>query len=121
MILGGKIRAENVSIFPSHLDCSEKLTELGRIRGFDFRLAIEGSLTDIRSINLVWFQRFVFGSIRTFEPGSKRFNIGCVKCVEIARLSHQFVGMTLVCKIRAENESIFPLHLDSSQKHIELG
>jgi hypothetical protein len=75
----------------------------------------------MRSINIVWFQRFVFRSIRTFEPRSKRFNIGCVKCVDLARLSHLFVRMTLVCKIRAENGGIFPSHLDGTQKHIELG
>jgi hypothetical protein len=36
-----KIREENGGIFPSHLDGSQKHIELGRIRGFDFRLAIE--------------------------------------------------------------------------------
>jgi hypothetical protein len=36
-----KIRAENVSIFPSHHDGSQKDIELGRIRGVDFGLAIE--------------------------------------------------------------------------------
>jgi hypothetical protein len=41
MTLVRKIKAENGSIFPSHLDGSQKLTELGRIRRFDFRLAIE--------------------------------------------------------------------------------
>jgi hypothetical protein len=35
------IRAENRGIFPSHLDGSQKHIELGRIRGFDFRIAIE--------------------------------------------------------------------------------
>jgi hypothetical protein len=36
-----KISAENVGIFPLHLDGSQKHIKLGRIRGFDFRLAIE--------------------------------------------------------------------------------
>jgi hypothetical protein len=72
-------------------------------------------------MNLAWCQRYVFGSTRTFEPGSKRFNIGCVKCMELARFSHHFVDMTLVCKDRAENGGIFPSHLDGSQKQIELG
>jgi hypothetical protein len=36
-----KIRVENEGIFPSHLDSSQKHIELGRIRGFDFRLAKE--------------------------------------------------------------------------------
>jgi hypothetical protein len=44
-----------------------------------------------------------------------------VKCIEKARFSHHFVGMTLICKIMAENGGIFPSHLDSSQKHFELG
>jgi hypothetical protein len=35
------IRAENGGIFPSHLDCSQKYIEFGRIRGFDFCSAIE--------------------------------------------------------------------------------
>jgi hypothetical protein len=72
------------------------------------------------SINLVWFHRFVFGSIRTFDPRFERFNIGCVKCVELARLSHPFVRMTLVYKIKPENGGIFIPHLYGSQKHIEL-
>jgi hypothetical protein len=55
------------------------------------------------------------------EPRSKRFSIGCVKCIELARFSHNVVRMNLVCKIMAENEAGFPSHLDSSQKHIELG
>jgi hypothetical protein len=73
------------------------------------------------SKNIVWFQRFVFRSIRTFEPRTKPFNIGCVKYIELARLSHHFVRMTLVCKIRAENGGISPSHLDGSQKLTELG
>jgi hypothetical protein len=36
-----KIRAENEGILPSHLDRFQKNIELGRIRGFDFHLAIE--------------------------------------------------------------------------------
>jgi hypothetical protein len=36
-----KIRAENEGILPSHHDGSQKQFELGRIRGFDFRLGIE--------------------------------------------------------------------------------
>jgi hypothetical protein len=36
-----EIRAENMGIFSSHLDGSQKHIESGRIRGFDFRLAIE--------------------------------------------------------------------------------
>jgi hypothetical protein len=36
-----KTRAENGGILPSHLDGSEKHIELGRISGFDVRLAIE--------------------------------------------------------------------------------
>jgi hypothetical protein len=67
------------------------------------------------------FQRYVFGSIGTNEPRSKRFNIGCVKCIKLERFSHHFLRMTLVCKISAENGDIFPSHLDGSQKHIELG
>jgi hypothetical protein len=55
-----------------------------------------------------------------FEPRSKRFNIGCVKCIELAQFSHHFVRMTLVCTIRAENEGVFPSKLDGFQKHIEL-
>jgi hypothetical protein len=31
-------------------------------------------LTDIRSIILVWFQRYVFGSIRTFQTRSKHLD-----------------------------------------------
>jgi hypothetical protein len=56
-----------------------------------------------------------------FEPGFKRFNIGCVKCMELAQFSHHFVRMDLVSKIRAENGCVFPSHLDGFQKHIELG
>jgi hypothetical protein len=41
MDLVWKIRSENRGIFPSHLDGSQKHIALGRIRGFDFRLAIE--------------------------------------------------------------------------------
>jgi hypothetical protein len=41
MILVCKIRAEKVGISPSHHDGSQKHIELGRIRGFDFRFAIE--------------------------------------------------------------------------------
>jgi hypothetical protein len=41
MTLVCKINAENEGIFVSHLDGSQKHIELGRIRGFDFRLAIE--------------------------------------------------------------------------------
>jgi hypothetical protein len=69
---------------------------------------------------VVWCLRYVLGSIRTVEPSFKGFNIGCVKYIELARLSH-FVRLTLVCKIRAENGGIFPSHLDDSQKHIGLG
>jgi hypothetical protein len=36
-----KNMAENGDIFPSYHDGSQKHIELGRIRGFDFRLAIE--------------------------------------------------------------------------------
>jgi hypothetical protein len=39
-----KIRAENDGILPSHHDSSQKQLELGRIRGFDFRLAVEVKL-----------------------------------------------------------------------------
>jgi hypothetical protein len=90
MTLISKIRAENGGIFPSHLDGSQKHIELGRISGFDVRLAIEVKFDCIPLINLVWFQRDVFGSIRTFQPHSKRFNIGCVKCIELARFSYHF-------------------------------
>jgi hypothetical protein len=72
-------------------------------------------------MNLVWFQRYVFGSIRTFEPRSKRSNIRGVKFIELARFSHHFVRMSMVCKIRVGNGGNFPSHLDRSQKHIELG
>jgi hypothetical protein len=72
-------------------------------------------------MNLVWFQRSQFGSIRTFEPRSKRFNIGRVKCIVSARFSHHFVRITLVCKIKAENGCIFQAHLDGSYKQNELG
>jgi hypothetical protein len=41
MTLVCKIWAENGSIFPSHIDGSQKHIELGRIKGFDFRLALE--------------------------------------------------------------------------------
>jgi hypothetical protein len=37
-----KFRAENEGIFPSHLDGSQKHIEFGQIRGFVFRLALEG-------------------------------------------------------------------------------
>jgi hypothetical protein len=63
----------------------------------------------------------VFGSIRRFQLRSKRFNIGCVKCIELARFSHHFGRMNLVSKFRAENGGIFESHLDGSQKHINLG
>jgi hypothetical protein len=36
-----KFRVENEGILPSHNDGSQKQFELGRIRGFDFRLAME--------------------------------------------------------------------------------
>jgi hypothetical protein len=51
---------------------------------------------------------------------SKRYNIGYVKCIELARFSHHFVRMTLVFKIRAENGGIFPSYLEGSYKHIKL-
>jgi hypothetical protein len=41
MTLVCKIRAEKECIFESHLDGSQKHINLGRIRGFDFHLAIE--------------------------------------------------------------------------------
>jgi hypothetical protein len=41
MTLVCKIKAENGGISPSHLDVSQKHIELGRIRGIDFRLALE--------------------------------------------------------------------------------
>jgi hypothetical protein len=41
MTLVCKTRAENGGVFQSHFDRSEKHIELGLIRGFDFRLAIE--------------------------------------------------------------------------------
>jgi hypothetical protein len=41
MILVCTIKAENGGIFPSHLAGSQKHIDLGRIRGFDFSLAIE--------------------------------------------------------------------------------
>jgi hypothetical protein len=41
MTLVCKIRAEKGGIFLSHLDSSQKHIELGRMRGFDVRLAIE--------------------------------------------------------------------------------
>jgi hypothetical protein len=63
----------------------------------------------------------VFGSIGTFQPRTKRFNIGRVKYIELARFSHHFVRRTLVWKIRAEIMGILQSHLDGSQKHIELG
>jgi hypothetical protein len=56
-----------------------------------------------------------------FEPRSKRFNIGCVKCIELAHFSHNFLRMTLVCTITAENGGVFPSHLDGFQKHSEFG
>jgi hypothetical protein len=96
-----KIRAENGGVFPSHLDGSQKLTELGRIRGFDFRLAIEGKFDWYSLDKPCLFQRYVFGRIRTFEPRSKRFNIGCVKLIELARFPHHFERMNLVCTIMA--------------------
>jgi hypothetical protein len=63
----------------------------------------------------------VFGSIRTFQPRSERFNIGSVKYIELTRFSHHFVRITSVCKIRANKRGIFLSHLDGSRKHIELG
>jgi hypothetical protein len=36
-----EITDENGGIFPSRIDGSQKHIELGRIRSFDFRLAIE--------------------------------------------------------------------------------
>jgi hypothetical protein len=63
----------------------------------------------------------VFGSIRTFQPQFKRFNIGCVKYIELAWLLNHLVRMILVWKIRAEIGGIFLSHLDGSQKHINLG
>jgi hypothetical protein len=44
-----------------------------------------------------------------------------VKCIELARFSHHFVRMNLVCKIKAENGGIFQSHLDGTQKHNEFG
>jgi hypothetical protein len=41
MSLVCKIRAEKGGILTSHLDGSQKHIELGRIKGLDFRLAIE--------------------------------------------------------------------------------
>jgi hypothetical protein len=41
MDLACKIRAKNEGILPSHHDGSQKQFELGRIRGFYFRLAIK--------------------------------------------------------------------------------
>jgi hypothetical protein len=55
-----------------------------------------------------------------FEPRSKLFNIGCVKCIELACYSHHFVRMDLVCKIRAAYEGILQSHHDGSQKQFEL-
>jgi hypothetical protein len=98
-----KIMAENGGIFTSHLDGSQKHIALGRNRGFDFCLAVEAKFDCIPPINLVCFPRFVFGSMRTFEPRSKRFNIGCVKCIKLARFSLHFGRMDLICKIRAKN------------------
>jgi hypothetical protein len=72
------------------------------------------------SINLVLFQRYIFGSIRTFEPRSKRFNIRCVECIEVEIFSHYFVLLTFVCKFRDEFGVIFTSYLDSSHKHIEI-
>jgi hypothetical protein len=71
--------------------------------------------------NLVRFQRYEFGSIRTFESRSKRFNIAFAKFIELAQFSHHFVRTTLVREIRAENGDIFQSHLDGSQNHFELG
>jgi hypothetical protein len=59
--------------------------------------------------------------IWTFEPRSTRFNIGCVKYIEFARVWQLFVRMILVCKIITENGGIFPSHLDGSYKNTELG
>jgi hypothetical protein len=56
-----------------------------------------------------------------FQPRSNRFNIGCVKCIELTRFSPHFVRMDLVCKISDENGGIFPSHLNGSQKHIASG
>jgi hypothetical protein len=53
-----------------------------------------------------------------FQPRFKQFNIGCVKCIELAQFSHHFVRMTLVCEISAENGDIFLSHHDGSQKHM---
>jgi hypothetical protein len=39
----------------------------------------------------------------------------------ISAVLHQYIRMTLVCKIRAKNGGIFQSHLDSSSKHIVLG
>jgi hypothetical protein len=41
MNLVSKIKAESGAIFESHPDGSQKHIELGRSRGFEFRLAIE--------------------------------------------------------------------------------
>jgi hypothetical protein len=56
-----------------------------------------------------------------FEFRSKRINIRCVKCIELARFFPQFVRMDLICKISDEIVGIFPSHLDGSQKHIAFG
>jgi hypothetical protein len=72
-------------------------------------------------MNLVWFQRYVFGGIRTFESRSKRFSNRCAKCNVLARFLKHFVRMNLVCKIWAKKGGIFQSHLHGSQKHIELG
>jgi hypothetical protein len=68
----------------------------------------------LSKLNIVWFQRFVYRSNRTFERRSKRLKIGCVKCIEWARFSHNFVRMTLVCRNWIENRGIFQSHHDGS-------
>jgi LysR family hydrogen peroxide-inducible transcriptional activator len=55
------------------------------------------------------------GSIRTFEPRSKRLNIECAKYIELARFSNIFVRMYFVRKIMAENGGIFLSHFDGFQ------
>jgi hypothetical protein len=121
MSLVCKIMAENGGIFPSHFEGSQNHTELGRIRGFDFRLAIEEMFDCYSFDKPCLFQQYVFVSIQTFEPRSKRFNIGCAKCIEYERFSDHIVLMTSVCKIRAETGGIFQSHLYGSYKHTELG
>jgi hypothetical protein len=39
----------------------------------------------------------------------------------ISAVSHHFVRMTMVCKIKAGNGGISKSHFDGSYKHIELG